>query len=68
MEALEDNLRVKHMRLTEAGQQFVQDYMEEIFRIEEDVWRAFSQAERAALVSLTRKYSALMQAALEKKK
>lgn len=42
--------------------------MEEIFRIEEDVWRAFSQAERAALVSLTRKYSALMQAALEKKK
>lgn len=67
MEALEDNLRVKRMRLTEAGQRFMQDHLERIFRIEEDVWQAIPQAERAALVSLTAKYNALMKAALEKK-
>ncbi len=64
MEALETNLRVKRISLTEDGWRFMHSHLERVFRLEAEVWNRMPQAERAALVSLTAKYNALMKAAL----
>lgn len=64
--AQESNMRVKQIRLTERGHAFMQEKVERVFELEETIWLTMREEERALLTQLTRKYNALMKAALQK--
>lgn len=60
LETLANNLRTKRILLTESGEQFIEEYINPMFEIEERVWYSMTKEERSMLTRLTRKYNALM--------
>ena len=66
LKAQEDNLRVKQIVLTEEGERFSRQYIDDMLRLEERVWMELPAEERVLLTRLTRKYNGLLNAELQK--
>lgn len=64
LETLENNQRVKKAILTMEGQEFVNKNIVKMHRLEENAWMSMTKDERCALTRLTRKYSRLVEEAL----
>lgn len=60
LEALDDNLRVKHIYLTEAGKDFVEKELQYMHGLEQAVWQMFEDNEKDELVRLLDKYKTLL--------
>lgn len=66
LETLENNQRVKKAILTMEGQEIVNKNIVKMRRLEEKAWKSMTEEEREALIGLIRKYSSLVEDALEK--
>lgn len=60
----DDNLRVKQIYLTEAGQEFIEREITNIHQLEEKVWHDLEAEERKTLTKLLYKYKVLLADAL----
>lgn len=65
LEPLEHNQRTKQIILTQAGKQFVEQNVARMHRIEEQAWQTLSPEEQESLTVLTRRFGALITAALD---
>lgn len=65
LEPLENNQRTKQASLTENGEQFAQQHIDRMIKVEQQAWQELEEQERTTLTRLTRKYCALIQAGLE---
>lgn len=66
LEPLEHNQRTKQIILTQAGKQFVAQNVARMHRIEEQAWQTLSPEEQESLTVLTRRFGALITAALDR--
>ncbi len=64
LEALDDNLRVKKVYLTETGKEFVEHELLCIHRLEEAVWEQMEKKEQEELTCLLDKYKGLLSKAV----
>ncbi len=65
LEAMDSNLRVKQVYLTEAGQEFVNKEICRMHDLEENVWRAMEEGERVQITRLLSKYKDLLTEAIQ---
>lgn len=65
LKALDDNLRVKKVYLTEAGQEFVKKEISNMHHLEEQVWNAMESHEQEKLTEYLYKYKLLLSKALD---
>lgn len=65
LETLENNQRTKNAILTTEGQLFVNKNITQMHKLEEKAWRSMTEEERRMLTRLTRKYSKLIEEALQ---
>ena len=65
LEPLEHNQRTKQIILTQAGKQFVEQNVARMHHIEEQAWQTLSPEEQESLTVLTRRFGALITAALD---
>ena len=65
LEPYEENQRSKQAFLTEEGKQFVEKHVIQMHQVEEKAWRQLDEQERAALTTLTRKFSGLIRQELQ---
>lgn len=65
LEPLEHNQRTKQVIVTQAGEQFMERYIDRMLDMERQAWQLMEEQERVMLTQLTRKYCGLIRAALE---
>lgn len=65
LEPLEHNQRTKQVIVTQAGEQFMEQYIDRMLDMERQSWQLMEERERVMLTQLTRKYCGLLRAALE---
>lgn len=65
LEAMDSNLRVKQVYLTDAGTEFVEKQINNMHRLEENVWNAMTKEEREQITRLLCKYKTLLSEALQ---
>lgn len=65
LEPLEHNQRTKQVIVTQAGEQFMERYIDRMLDMERQAWQLMKEQERVMLTRLTRKYCGLIRAALE---
>lgn len=65
LEPYKENQRSKQAFLTEEGKQFVEKHVIQMHQVEEKAWRQLDEQERAALTTLTRKFSGLIRQELQ---
>lgn len=68
LEPMESNLKKKKITFTEKGTEFAEKYIDPMIELEEQAWYKLSEEERKLLISLTKKYSAITEKALEEYK
>ena len=64
LEPLENDQRSKRAILTPAGERYVETTIARTRRLEEQAWQALTEEEQAALIRLTRRYSAALRQSL----
>ena len=65
LEPYAENQRSKQAFLTDAGKEFVEKYVLQMHRLEEQAWKMMEREERAALTTLTQKFTDLLQLLLQ---
>lgn len=65
LEPYEENQRSKQAFLTDAGKAYVEEYVLQMHRIEENAWKQMSEEEQMLLTETTRKFSDLIRKELE---
>ena len=65
LEPYAENQRSKQAFLTDAGKEFVEKYVLQMHRLEEQAWKRMEREERAALTTLTQKFTDLLQLLLQ---
>ena len=65
LETMDENLRVKQVTLTEAGENFVEKEVRNMRKLEEDVWNAMTEEEKEQLTRLLFKYKTLLSEAIQ---
>ncbi len=65
LEPYAENQRSKQAFLTDAGKEFVEKYVLQMHRLEEQAWKMMEREERAALTTLTQKFTDLLQQLLQ---
>ena len=65
LEPLEQNQRVKRLFLTNMGVHFVEAYIVQMRQLEKQAWQSMDPGEQSSLTKLTKKFSALLTAAMK---
>ena len=65
LEPYAESQRSKQAFLTDAGKEFVEKYVLQMHRLEEQAWKMMEREERAALTTLTQKFTDLLQLLLQ---
>lgn len=66
LEIKEDNQREKQIFFTEEGRDFVRHHIDSSLQLEKNAWDAMDEEDQKHLITISRKYNALLESELEK--